>query len=61
MSRSDALKKAQKKYSATHPKKTKEFLLKCHIEHDSDIIDVLVQQQNKNGYIKNLIRQDIKK
>lgn len=56
MSRSEALKRAQKKYN----KRTKDFLLKCNIEHERDVIEALEQQSNKNGYIKNLIRQDIK-
>lgn len=29
-------------------------------EHDKDILDHLGKQQNKQAYIKNLIRQDIK-
>lgn len=62
MARSEALKVAQSRYEAkgTVKEKTKGYYLKCHIEHDADIIAALEAQGNKNGYIKELIRKDIK-
>lgn len=62
MARSDALKRAQARYEAKGAvkDKTRAFHLKCHVEHDKDIIDALDRQDNKNGYLKGLIRKDIK-
>lgn len=63
--RSEALKRAQKRYqerlqkTGKLPQKT--FLLSCHTKHDADIISVLEEQENVNGYIKDLIRADMKK
>ena len=31
------------------------------MENDADILEVLDSHENKNGYIKELIREDIKK
>lgn len=61
MARSDALKRAQARYEAKGAvkEKTRAFHLKCHVEHDKDIIAALDRQENKNGYIKSLIRKDI--
>lgn len=61
MSRSESLKRAQAKYEKKYRERglTKSYQLKCHIEHDADIIEVLDGQENKNGYIKDLIRSDI--
>lgn len=63
MARSKALKSAQARYEAKGAVKAKikGYYVKCHVEHDADIIDALEAQENKNGYIKNLIRGDIKK
>lgn len=63
MSRTEAQKRAQKKYelSGAVRQKTKGYHIKCHIEHDADVIAALDAQENKNGYIKTLIRNDIKK
>lgn len=63
MSRSEAKKKAQAKYEAGGAVKArnKGYYVKCHIIHDADIIAVLEAQENKNGYIKELIRRDIEK
>lgn len=65
MSNTDAQKRAKKRYeeklrrSGTNP--TKAYHLKCHKIHDADIIKRLETQDNKNGYLKELIRDDIKK
>ena len=49
-------KKAQMKYDA---KATKQIKLKLNITSDKDILDKLDQVDNKQGYIKELIRKDI--
>lgn len=63
--RSEAVKRAQAKYEAklraSGKKISKEFILKCHLKNDADIIEELKKQDNKNGYIKRLIREDIKR
>lgn len=56
--RSESLKKAQAKYSK---ESTKNYHIICHKDNDRDIIEALEQQANKNGYIKELIRRDIKR
>lgn len=62
--RSEALKRAQKRYQERQQKKgktpRKSFLLSCHNRTDADIIAVLEAQENVNGYIKELIRKDLK-
>lgn len=40
-------------------KNSKSYGFKCFYKSDQDIIDRLDQQENKNSYIKQLIRQDI--
>lgn len=37
-------------------KNHKLFCLKLHIDNDADVINVLEQQENKNGFLKKLIR-----
>lgn len=63
MSRSEALKRAQERYNKKKVGSgvTKSYHLKCHTVHDADIIAALEAQENKNGYIKELIRRDLKK
>lgn len=53
----DALKKAIRKYDKEH---TKQILLKLNKRTDADILYKLDTVDNKQGYIKNLIRDDIK-
>ena len=55
---SEALKRAVKKYDKTH---TKEILLKLNLKTDEDILSKLDKVPNKQGYIKGLIREDLKK
>lgn len=59
----EAIKRAQKKYEASGAiaNATKSYRLKCHKMYDADIIAKLDEVGNKNGYIKTLIRNDIKK
>lgn len=65
MASSEKQKQAQMRFEkkrrmeGTSPNKG--YYLKCHIKHDADIIDALEAQENKNGYIKELIRRDMEK
>lgn len=54
---SPALIKAQKKYDKS---KTKSFTFKFNKRTDADIINHLDGMENKQGYIKELIRKDLK-
>lgn len=49
----------KRRMEGTSPNKG--YYLKCHIKHDADIIAVLDAQQNKGGYLKELIRKDLKR
>lgn len=55
---SDARKRAVLKYDASH---TRQVKLKLNLETDKDILERLDEVENKQGYIKALIRADIKK
>lgn len=50
--------RANAKYDAEH---TTGVYLKLNNQHDADIIEKLGQVQNRQGYIKDLIRADMKK
>lgn len=58
MKTSKAQKDAVRKYDATH---TKQIMLKFNLETDADILAKLSEVENKQGYIKRLIREDIGK
>ena len=51
-----AQRKAVEKYDAAN---TKQIHLKLNIKTDADILDYLNKQENVQGYIKKLIREDI--
>lgn len=51
--------RAQKKYDAANKDKYTSIRLKLNKVTDSDIIDRLESVDNKNGYIKELIRKDL--
>lgn len=55
---SPALIKAQEKYNKS---KTKSFTFKFNKRTDADIITHLEGMENKQGYIKELIRKDLEK
>lgn len=55
---SESQKKANKKYDENN---TKQIKLKLNLKTDKDILDKLNNVGNKQGYIKKLIRDDIKK
>lgn len=50
--------KAQKKYDAEN---TRQFHLKLNRRTDEDVLEKLDSVANKQGYIKELIRADLKK
>lgn len=54
---SESIKRAVAKYDKAH---TKQIKLKLNLETDRDIIKYLDQLENKQGYIKELIRKDMK-
>ena len=54
---SEAKKAAQARYDA---KTAKRFCLKLNVNTDADLIDILERQQNVQGYLKSLIRKDLK-
>lgn len=49
--------RAQKKYDKAN---TKTYLLKLNKKTDADIINKLETVENRQGYIKELIRDDLK-
>ena len=53
---SEAKRRANAKYDATH---TRQVVLKLNLSTDSDILEKLDQVSNRQGYIKELIRNDI--
>ena len=55
---SDARKRAVAKYDANN---TKQIKLKLNLRSDHDILERLEEVGNVQGYIKQLIRDDIKK
>lgn len=55
--KTDAQKRASKKYDETH---TVQIKLKLNKKTDHDIIQKLDSVHSKQGYIKELIRNDIK-
>ena len=50
--------KAQSKYDRSH---TRSILLKLNLQNDADILSKLDDTENRQGYVKELIRQDIRK
>lgn len=56
------MRESQKRASARYDAKaTKQIKLKLNILTDADILDRLDQVDNKQGYIKELIRRDLEK
>ena len=62
--RSEALKKAQRNYEQKLKeqgiKRSKFYQVKCHLEHDADIIRFMDNIENKSGLLKQLIREHMK-
>lgn len=57
MARTEALKKAQDKYS----QKIKQVILKFNVETEPDLLEHLRKQDRIQTYIKMLIKQDIER
>ena len=57
MARTEALKKAQDKYS----QKVKQVILKFNMETEPDLLEHLQKQDRIQTYIKALIKQDMEK
>ena len=55
---SEAQKQASARYDAAN---TRQIKLKLNTKTDADILDLLDSLDNVQGYIKSLIRQDMKK
>lgn len=55
---SEAKKRANEKYDKLN---TRQIILKLNINTDADILKVLDESGNRQGYIKQLIRDDIAK
>ena len=55
---SEAQKRASARYDAAN---TRQIKLKLNTKTDADILDLLDSLDNVQGYIKGLIRQDMKK
>ena len=56
MAQTEAQKRAKERYEA---KVKKTYIIKLHKEIDADIIEKLEAVENRNGYLKELIRADI--
>lgn len=52
----DARKRANAKYDKAN---TKQIILKLNLKTDADILARLESEENKQGYIKRLIRNDL--
>ena len=57
MATHEALKRAQKKYDENT---TVQVKMKLNVKTDRDILEKLESVENKQGYIKELIRADLK-
>ena len=55
---SEARKRANAKYDAAH---TVQFKMKLNTTTDADVLKRLGEVENKQGYVKDLIREDIRK
>ena len=56
---SEAQKRAQRNYDRNNRDKFKVLTLKLNRETDADILEKLASVDNMQGYIKNLIRDDM--
>lgn len=56
----DAQKRAQQKYDRDNRDKFKVINLKLNKEQDADVLEKLASVSSMQGYIKELIRKDIK-
>ena len=49
--------RATNKYIKNH---TRRFTLQCNNDTDADIIELLESQENYNGYLKSLLRRELR-
>lgn len=56
-----AMSEAHKRAAAKYQKKLKQFHCVFHLEKDADVIYRLEHVENKNGYVRDLVRRDIEK
>ena len=54
-------KESQLAASARYQKKTRQVMIRLNPDTEADIIGFLEKQENLGGYIKNLIRQEMKR
>lgn len=52
--------KASERQNRYDKENTKQVILKLNVKTDADILEKLQQVENKQGYIKELIRKDLK-
>lgn len=55
--RTESLKKAQKRYYG----KCRTYILRFRLDNDADIIERIESMPNKAGYVRALVREDIRK
>ena len=60
MASSEAHKRAQSRYDKAHRDDYKFISLKIHRQNEAEIVEKLESVDNINGYIKDLIKKDIK-
>ena len=54
-------KESQLAAAAKYQKKTRQVMIRMNPDTESDIIEFLEKQENLGGYIKDLIRQEMKR
>ena len=58
---SEARRRANAKWDKANKDKFKRFNVVFNVEEDKKIIDFLYSQENKNQFIKNLLKKELKK
>ncbi|MDU1213917.1 hypothetical protein [Finegoldia magna] len=58
---SEARRRANSKWDKANKDKFKRFNIVFNISEDKEIIDFLYSQENKNQFIKNLLKNELKK
>ena len=55
----DADRRAKAKYQQKHQQDYNNIYLRCHKEHDKELLAWLATKENKTAYIKGLIKADM--
>ena len=55
----EADRRAKAKYQHKHQQDYNNIYLRCHKEHDKDILEYLATKENKTAFIKGLIRAEM--